>query len=228
MAVKTLIVLLLASLVSAQTVSFAPQGAASLKALTGKRIKGVGLLSATVCSSVPLTVMGGMVYQKANSLGISTINPGDAAVLVRRTVQFHWSNFLLAGISDVSLLIPILGEAKLFAASSTSVISMLLGHGVADTAAGQLRTLTPDPSELLGNLLDPVGVLAINGACAQKMMVIVYSPKTQAGTYPLFDTVTPNTIKPASVPWSTDGTVEQVIANRNAWILEQARNGPLH
>lgn len=167
-----------------QTVSFAPQGAAVLKALTGKRIPGVGIADVVICSPAPIPA--GAVYQTLVRNGVSPIRPASAKALFNRTVALNWRNLLLEAAADASIGIPVLGQSGVIKMSAKWVVAILAGHAVIDSLSGQVRSHIPDPSPVLSSLLDPGEVLAFAGSvtgCRESSVIIRFTKDTKPGVF---------------------------------------------
>lgn len=216
--IRLLLALSLAVSLSSQTVSFAPQGASALKALTGKRIAGVGAMSAIVCSENESSVSAGVVYQAAAKQGIATLDPAVAKALINRTVMLNWRNvgMFFWRTGSLSLIAAMTGGA--FAASKSVQTAITLAHGTGDEVASYVVQHVPDPTAWTSQLLDPSSVITVDTAsrCRSFMLAVRYNPKTM-----------PMTIEIASlkesVPWDTTGDIEQVARNRMQWILAKAK-----
>lgn len=167
------------------TVSFSPQGAAALKALTGKQIPGVGMYQVVVCSPSGFPIPAGKVYQIATDHGIAPLAPQTAAALFKRTVSMNWRNIALMAGVDASIGIPVLGQAGLVSMSSKWIVSLLTGHVLFDSVQNQIRQNIPDPAPVLNSLLDPDSMISFAGACKSSSMVTVYHKNPTSGTFPL-------------------------------------------
>jgi hypothetical protein len=177
---------LLLPLAWGQTVSFAPQGAAVLKALTGKRIAGVGIADVVVCSPSGLPIPSGVVYQTLVRNGISPIRPESAKALFNRTVALNWRNLVLEGAADASIGIPVLGQSGVIKMTTKWVVAILAGHAVIDSLSNQARAHMPDPSPVLSSLLDPGDVLTFAGAatgCHESSVIIRFNRDTKPGIF---------------------------------------------
>lgn len=168
--------------VPAAMVSFSPQGSEIVKAMTGKRIKGVGIHELVICSSG--TVQGGAVYQLAVSNGILPISPAQAGTLFRQTAARSVPALLLAGAGYASLGVPVLGQAGVISMTSRFIVGILSGHALFDSFRGQVQAQLPDPTPLLGSLLDPESVLTLSG-CKESKMVTRFGKNVISGTFPL-------------------------------------------
>ncbi len=165
------------------TVSFSPQGAAVLEALTGRRIPGIGIHDLIVCSPTGAPVISGSVYQLAVTHGVEPIAPAQARALFRRTASRSVWSVLFKGVGYAAIGVPILGQAKVVSMSSQLIFGMLSGHGVIDLARGDVQAQIPDPGPLLAGLLDPESVLSFAGTCRESRMVTVYHKNPVSGTF---------------------------------------------
>jgi hypothetical protein len=165
------------------TVSFSPQGAKVLETLTGKRISGVGIHDLVICSPLDLPVRAGSVYQLAVAQGISPLSPALATALFRSTVNRNWRNIALDIGADASVGIPVLGQAGIISMSAKWVTALLSGHFVFDSMKARLTSHLPDPTPVLGSLLDPGSVLTFMGSCREAMMITRYGRKDVSGTF---------------------------------------------
>lgn len=167
------------------TVSFSPQGAAALKALTGKQIQGVGMYQVIACSPSGFPIPAGHVYQVATERGISPLAPAVAAALFRRTASLNWRQIAITAGVDASIGIPVLGQAGLISMSSKYIVGLLTGHALFDSLQKQLQANTPDPGPVLERLLDPDSMINFAGACKSSTLVTVYHKNPTSGTFPL-------------------------------------------
>lgn len=167
------------------TVSFSPQGAAALKALTGKQIQGIGIYQLIVCSPSGFPIPAGHVYQVATDHGIAPLAPATAAALFKRTVDHNWRNIAIMAGVDASIGIPVLGQAGLISMSSKYIVSLLTGHVLFDSLQRQLQANIPDPAPVLSTLLDPDSMISFAGACKSSSMVTVFHKNPTSGTFPL-------------------------------------------
>lgn len=180
---KLLVTLLMALFCSAQTVSFAPQGAEALRALAGKKLKGFGLTHVIVCSSSGLPIQAGLVYQTAVRAGSAPISPSNARSVINRAVGFNWWVLLNATITGASIGIPALRESGAITISSPKMLALLGTHVAIDAVTGQIRSHVPDPSALFAALLDPNATITFPGfvaGCQESAMAVRWTGEKNA------------------------------------------------
>lgn len=95
-------------------VSFQQQGAETLKTVSGKRLKGVGVGRVAVCNVAPLNdrvrdVDSELIYIEAGKLGISTLSPVVAAPVLDRSIATSLSQFLVDLSTAASGIVGVLG-----------------------------------------------------------------------------------------------------------------------
>lgn len=71
-------------------VSFSSQGAAALKANTGKLIKGFQMVDATIYANHDADVSVGLVIMLARSMGIQTVDNQTGLAIVAKTLSLDW------------------------------------------------------------------------------------------------------------------------------------------
>lgn len=157
-------------------ISVSPQGAASLKAMTGKRIPGVQILGVTMCSDV----RGGDVYQALNHVGIATIMPRNAVAIVEQTVNRNWRKTALDAGKIGALLAAAFTTSGVIAASPKVASALIVGHQVGDQVGELVRQRLPDPRGLLDALIDPEGRIEAGAGCKVGMVMVVFDKNTKA------------------------------------------------
>lgn len=157
------------------TVSFSGQGAETLKALTGKRIRGVALNAVIVCSPVPVTIPIGRIYQLAAQHGISYLKPEEATAMIIRTVSFNWTNILLDALTDGPQGAAFLGASKLVSMSNPVIAALIGSSAIIGLATKRIKTFAPDPSPVLKDLLDPKATMTFAAAgCSSGIIATRY------------------------------------------------------
>lgn len=127
-------------------VTFMPQGAQALEAMTTKRIPGVGILLVSVCDSTGLgqQLHVGHLQSVAAEKGISLLDKRVGTYLVERIVQRNWKKITVdilrhAALVGASLTVPGIVSA------STAVQTGLVYFGiVGERLSSGLRERLPD------------------------------------------------------------------------------------
>ena len=172
---------------SGVTVSYSSQGAAALRAVTGKRIVGFQMVQATVCSGHDAKVPVGLIIQQAGSLGIQTIDNQAGLAIVNKTVSMDWRSL-----------------AKIGLVAGLSVGTALTVGGVIHTSIGITRGLTfghlfidqilpplfavgaPQPDPFVNAAKEPDSTLELAaGSCKRVMFGAVYPKSVVTGPIPL-------------------------------------------
>jgi hypothetical protein len=157
------------------TISFSGQGAEALRAMTGKRVRGVGLESVVTCSTGTVKLPAGRIYQLAIQHGISPIDPDVAESLIKRKVGFSIFNILPSVLSDGTGGIAVLGAAKVIAMSSPWLVGLTAASATINLVEKQIQSHAPDPAPLFKLLLDPANAISFAEAgCSRAMMVVRY------------------------------------------------------
>jgi len=148
------------------TVSFSPQGPASMKALTGKKIATMELLSVIACSKETVQIAGGQFYYQALQSGISPIDPKIAEQIVASNVNRNWANIILNAAGYATLLVPVLGQSRAIPMSKAWTAGLLAAHSMADSLPQLLSPYRPDPSVLTRSLIQPDETVTVpRGSC---------------------------------------------------------------
>lgn len=177
--VLTAAILFSASLAHCQTISFAPQGSAALKALTGRRIKGVQIVSIIACPariSLP-SISGGEVYAEAIAQGYQPILPAFARAVVNDAVSHNWRVFALEAFKVASIAAAGLGAGGVVKMSAAQLSALVIGHQIGDEIASRIQERIPNASPLLSALLDPAAKLDITQGCQVSAILAVYPRK---------------------------------------------------
>ena len=92
-------------------VSFQQQGAETLRTLSGKRLKGVGVGRVAVCNVGPVArdVDAELIYIEAGRAGISTLSPIVAGPVLDRSIATSFAQFLVDLSTLGSGLVGVLG-----------------------------------------------------------------------------------------------------------------------
>jgi hypothetical protein len=160
----------------AQTISFAPQGAAALKALTGKRIKGIQIVSVVACPatiSIP-TILGGEVYREAMAQGYTPIMPQFARAVVNDAVAKSPGKRFIEGAALVTIIGAGIATGKINPTWSRVLLS---GHQVLDQVVADVQAVLPNSGPLTAALLDPAAKLDITAGCQSAAILAVYPKK---------------------------------------------------
>lgn len=139
-----------------QTISFSPQGAESLKSLTGQTIKGVQIVEVTTCSQgAPFGISGGDIVQAAVRGGLSPISSKIVPVITNKAVRRSLPSILLTVGTELALELPVLQVSGLIRIGTQVATGLLLAHQLADQAKPFVQSRVPDPTPLLTALIDP-------------------------------------------------------------------------
>lgn len=170
-----------------QQVTFSPQGAAALKALTGKRIPSFQIVSVLACAETnAASLTGGSVYELAAQAGYQWIDPDAAAVIINRTVAFNgWTlaeNALIDGSSFGALLV----AGGVIKAGASILTSLIAGHSFLDQVQGRLKGYAPDPTPVLRKLLQADTVLSLQPhQCIDRYLGAQFHKNAQPQTFHL-------------------------------------------
>ena len=160
------------------TASFSSQGAEALKAMVGKKVRGVGLTSVTVCSASPAKFASGLIWQSAVSHGISPIDPDIATAMINRKVAWSLYTVIPHLFTDGAGGLAALGAGRVISMSSPWLVGLVALSATTNIVMGQIASHKPDPSVLFKNLLDPTGTMVFDGAsCKRAMLVTRYKGK---------------------------------------------------
>ena len=173
---KIAVFLIINALAAAQSISFAPQGAAALKALTGKRIKGIQIVSVIACPatiSLP-SIQGGEVYREAIARGYEPILPAVARAVVNDTVQKNWRVYALETFKVASIVAAGLGAGGVVKMSAGQLSALVIGHQVGDDIAERITERLPNATPLIASLLDPGTRLDITQGCQTSAILAVF------------------------------------------------------
>jgi len=157
---------------SGVTVSFASQGPAALKALTGKLVKGMQIVKANVCAPGTGIVSVGRILSMANKMGIADIDSGIANALVTQTVDRNWRHLLMVGAVEGTSIAASIFVPGIVAASKSVSTGLVIGHIFLDHAPALIAPGAPQPAPLLNSLADASANLAFNGPSCQKMLFV--------------------------------------------------------
>jgi len=179
-----LLVLLTAYAHAQVTVTFSPQGQAALQALTGKRIHGFQIVSVLACSqATAVSVSGGALYELAAQGGYQWIDPGAAAVIINRTVQFNVFNVTANALVDGSSFASLLVAGGVIKAGATILTALIAGHGFLDQVQGRLNAYAPDPTPVLSKLLQADTVISLQPLqCVDRYLGAQYDKKYRPAT----------------------------------------------
>lgn len=167
-----LLALLAVASYAQQTLSFAPQGVAALQTLTGKRVKGVQVVSVIACGTGTLT--GGVIYTEADKAGFSILDPQVSVALVNSTVSRNWRQYLLLAIREGSQIAIPLGAGKIITMSSQALVGLSLAHGIADDITPFIQGRLPNATPLLSALVDPAKSFDLSKGCQSGLLLSVY------------------------------------------------------
>ena len=163
----------------AQSISFSPQGAAALRALTGKRIKGIQIISVIACPatiSIP-SISGGEIYAESIRQGYQPILPAFARSVVADAVAHNWRVYAIEAFKVASIAGVGLGAGKIVAMSTAALSALTIGHQIGDEISTRMQGRLPDPTPLMNALLDPSAKLDISQGCQVSAILAVYSKK---------------------------------------------------
>ena len=173
------------------TVSFSGQGAQALYALTGKRIPGLQLVQATVCSPITTQISVGEVIQLANAHHFQTQLPEISAAIIRRTSNLNWRNVAVNSSRILTGAALVLVTGGTIASTPAWQVGMALAHTGSDALPGLFSLGTPDPSPFLNSVvpadsqLDLVVPTGSDRRCRSIMLTAVYGKTTPTLTGPL-------------------------------------------
>ena len=173
------------------TVSFSGQGAQALYALTGKRIPGLQLVQATICSPITTQISVGEVIQLANAHHFQTQLPEISAAIVRRTSNLNWRNVTVNTSRILTGAALVLVTGGTIAATPAWQVGLALAHTGSDALPGLFSLGTPDPSPFLNSVvpadsqLDLVVPAGSDRRCRSIMLTAVYGKSTPVLTGPL-------------------------------------------
>jgi hypothetical protein len=173
-----------------QTISFSPQGAAELKAETGKTIHGFQLVSVLTCSDGEQVVAGGKLYQAAGAAGYAWLDPEASRAVILRASSFTWSRMIPNLIQDASLGFSTLIAARVIAAPAAVLQGLLSAHGIFEIASSRIQANAVDPTGVLGRLIPRDAAIALGaGQCHTGLIGAVYpNPRaTKLAIAPVFD-----------------------------------------
>lgn len=166
-----------AAFASAQTITFSPQGAEFLRAQVGLVIPGEQALGIVVCGDAnTLSVTGGAIYQRASAQGYSYILPSGVPSITSRSVQQNKSYRFVQYLKYGSLIAATVASGTIIHVPQSVVTGIIIGHGVMDDIQPYFAAKIPDPSVLLGGLIDPTKIYAIpGGTCIDGYIIAQYT-----------------------------------------------------
>jgi hypothetical protein len=137
------------------SVTYAGQGAAALKAETGKRIAGFQLVSVIVCSPANsgVSVAGGNLYAGATRAGFSTIDADPTYAIIMHTSSIDWRNLAPKLIGDAATAGALFTSGGIISANSSWVTALIASHGLMDMAGERLKSYAPDPGIVVSRLI---------------------------------------------------------------------------
>lgn len=183
-----LVVALSTVCVHAQTVTLSPQGSGALVQLAGRSIKGFQLVALDICTDVPLSVSGGIVYRAATRAGFAWEAPEVAQVQLERTSNLNWRNVTVSTIVIGSTAAAMMISGGVIAASGPWVTALIAGHGLADQVSGLIKSHAPDPRNVTALLLRVEDSIELNvNQCKHGFIGAAYPGPKGAVTVPLFD-----------------------------------------
>lgn len=151
-------------------VTYSSQGAAALKAMTGKRIKGFQLVQATTCADHDARFGAGRIIQQANAMGIQTISGKAGAAVVQQTVDLNWRKLLMIGVQVGTSVALGVTTSGVVASSKAITTGIALGHIAMDELPNILKPGTPNPDPFLSSVLDEGGQINLAaGSCVSTM-----------------------------------------------------------
>lgn len=159
-------------------VTFSNQGAAALQAVTGKRIHGFQLVSATTCnlSAIDHRFGAGLIIQLANSMNIQTLSKQAGTAVVQQTIDTNWRKLILLAVNVGSTVAMGVTTSGLVAASRAWQSGLVLGHLALDSLPSLLKPGAPNPDPFLNNVLDDQGQISLPaGACTSALFSGVWS-----------------------------------------------------
>lgn len=195
--------LLIVPALFAQTVTFAPQGAAILKNQAGQVVKGVQILDLNVCSAAPATVPNGFVYQTAVANGFSAIGPTMGTALLNQKIAMNWKHFLVTFVTNGAIDAAVGGLTGVVAMPASVIKGLAIGHAFMDQFGPQLLATAPAASPVLSILLDPSKNTVFQSAgCVEASMLATYAKGAKPVGPVLISTNAP--VAPVVIPASKD------------------------
>lgn len=222
----TVVFLFLITSAKSQQVSFSPQGAESLKALTGQTIKGVQIIDVNVCSQgAPFAISGGELIQAAVRGGISPIAASIIPAITSKAVRNSKVSIAFNIGKELTLALPMFQAGEIFHIGARAATGLLLVHQGADRAAPYLQARIPDPKPLLDALVRPelsYKVPAQGEGCVQGFLVARYTGPAKSFEITLGGTQVTTEVNYEEMPqwWKVLHSQAQVP------LLKDPRNGP--
>lgn len=157
---------------TSQTIMLSPQGEAALKALSGKRIKGVQIVSVIACGDRVLH--GGTIYSEAIKAGFAPMPPIVAQAVLNNAVSHNWRFYAIEAFKVVSITAAGLGAGRIVSMSPELLSAMVLGHQIGDELAARSAERFPNPVPLLSALLNPSADLDLSKGCQSAFLLSLY------------------------------------------------------
>jgi hypothetical protein len=150
---------------SGGTITFSPQGAAPLKAVTGKVVPGLQIVGYAMngCMAVP----GTAVYAAMGQAHFEWILPGLGEAVVNDAIASNKWKVAAYWIGEGSQAFVLLGTGQIVKVSMQTLAGMAFLHGATDRLKDHLASRVPNATPLFSQLLDP------NTAQALKVGIIL-------------------------------------------------------
>lgn len=166
-----------------QDILFSPQGASALRALTGKRIPGVQIVSVIACPariSLP-SIGGGEIYAESIRQGYQPILLDFAPSVINEAVASNKKQIVLEAFKVASIVAAGLGAGGVVKMSMAEISALVIAHQVGDELSARIKERLPNPGPLMSALLDPAKDLDIRDGCKVSSILAVYPQRKKAG-----------------------------------------------
>jgi hypothetical protein len=136
-------------------ISLTQTGLTSLKAMTGQKVKGIGITSTELCTGSPTKVEidSGWVYQAAYSIGWPLISDTIVPSIITRVQNLNPLNIATDTGAIASGIGAVLLVSKVIAATSPWSIGMVVASQGFNVLVNALKPTQPDPTKINTNLL---------------------------------------------------------------------------
>lgn len=166
----------------AQDLTISPLGKGSIKAYTGRDLKGYQVVNLTICSpSETMVVSGGDLISVLveHKLSVKS-NVASVTQAVNGAVKRSFWYLVLDGGQYLSIILPELQAANILRWGAQAATSLLMAHQLADAAAPKIQARVADPTPLLRKLIDPTAsyTVPLHGTgCLEGFLVAKYDKK---------------------------------------------------
>lgn len=179
---KLALLAFLALPLAAQQISLSPQGAEFLRSQVGVVIPSTQALGVVACGdATSQTITGGALYQQAQAQGYSYILPIGVPSITTRNVRKTKAEHVVQYLKYGSIVAATLASGSIIKVPPQVVTGLIMGHGLIDDVQPYFASRVPDPSVLLGGLIDPTKTYQIAaGTCIQGYIVALYTGQRKA------------------------------------------------